>query len=1128
MMKRIRKASALGLLAILLLSGLPGRSQMMAMAQQTKTVESTKTAAIRPLSDVLTELKNHYRADILFELKTVEGISVNAKNVNTNLSLEQNLDNLLRLVGLKYKKINRTSYTVSADKNAKAGGRVDARFQDGSTSQNSGKESVTNQNSLSIEPLVSKNIQTQAPADRPITGTVIDDKGAGLPGVSIIIKGTQRGITTDTDGHYKLDVPNSDAVLVFSFVGYVAQEVTVGNRTQLNISLKVDMKALEEVVVVGYGTQKKKDLTGAVVRIDPKQNESSPNVNAVQNLRGSVAGVRVIDSGRPGADGTISIRGNSSISANNAPLIVLDGIIYTGGLSDINSNDIESMDILKDASSASIYGSRATNGVILITTKKGTSSKPKFNYNTYYGMSDYSHTPALMGPERYLAMKKDAAVFLGRPLTLQSIEEANVAAGISVDPWQAIAQEAPMSNHELSVSGRSEKVNYYISGSYTDMKGRIIGDNFSRLSARLNLDVAVTDWLNIGTNSGYTKKDYSGVTANLEFASYLSPFSSFFYEDGAIRNLPMGDGIAPNPIRASLSNDNLQLTNTFFNNLYADVALPISGLTYRFNLGNNFRFNDDANFTPAINEPRDGLLRLASGSKSHRKHHYLTLENIVKYQKAFGQNHNVDLTLLQSFETTNESGSSLSSNNIFNDALSYNGLGIGENPTVSSSALKSSANSYMGRIGYKFKNRYVFNATVRQDGYSAFGSGRKYGIFPSMGLGWLVSEEKFMESVPFIGYLKLRYTYGKNGNRGISPYSSQSNLTQSGNQYVFGDGGVTSIGITPTSMANNDLGWETTVASNLGLDFSVLNDKISGTIEYYSKNTTDLLLQLRIPNMTGYETYFTNIGGTNNKGLEISLNTQNVSKGKFNWTTNVVYSFNRNKITKLSGVDLNQDGIEDDDISNSRFIGKPLGTNFDYVWDGIWQTGEDNKLDPTAKPGFVRFKDIDGDGKLTPADRQILHSNQPDFLAGLTNRFSYGGLSLSFFFNAVVGGYSPNGLLNHGTNFFDRTNLMDLPYWTPENPLTDRPSIGYPNPLGYRFYQSRSFVRFQDISLSYDLPKNLLSKVKIGNVKVYVSGKNLKTWTKWDGWDPEHGSGGRTPANGPLLSSWVMGLNIGL
>ncbi len=971
-------------------------------------------------------------------------------------------------------------------------------------------------------------IPPYVPVDISVSGTVADENSGPLPGVSILVKGTQRGTTTDQNGAFRLEVENSSAILVFSFVGYISQEVAVGNRNQVNITLLVDNKTLEEVVVVGYGTQRKKDLTGAVMRVDPKLNETNPNVNVSQALRGSVAGVTVIDTGRPGADGSITIRGNASISASNAPLIILDGIIYNGGLSDISSNDIESIDILKDASSASIYGSRATNGVILITTKKGTTARPKLTYNTYYGRSDYANVPNMMGPERYLAMKEDAAAFLGRPLILTSIEEANRAAGRTIDPWSAIAQKAPMQNHELSLSGRTEKVNYYISGSYTDMKGRVMGDNFSRFSSRLNLDILITDWLSIGTHTGFTIKDYSGIRANFETASYLSPFSSLYYEDGELKSLPMDDGLAPNPIFNTVRNDHLSTSNTLFSNVYADINLPIPGLTYRLNLGNNLRYNDDANFSPSVSEPRDNNFRLASGSKANRKYHYITLENIVKYNKAIGQKHNLDVTLLQSFERTRENGLSLSSNNIFSDVLSYNGLGVGENQLVSTTASESQATSYMGRIGYRFLEKYLFNFTVRRDGYSAFGSGRKFGNFPSIGVGWLISEEKFMASLPWIGYLKARYSYGKNGNRGISPYSSLSNMTQTGNQYVFGDNGSTSIGITPTSMSNSQLGWETTVASNYGLDFGLFKDKISGSVEYYSMNTSDLLLSLRIPNMTGYETFFTNIGATSNKGVELTVNTNNYTKGKFNWTTNFVFSFNRNKIKSLSGTDLNGDGVEDDDIASGRFIGQPQGANFNYVWNGIWQQGDDNTLDPSAKPGYIRFKDINGDGKIGPEDRQVLHSSQPDFSSGLTNRLSYGGLSLSFFLNARVGGYSGNSLLNHGSNFFDRANLMDLPYWTPENPLTDRPSIGYPNPLGYGFYQSRTFLRLQDVSLGYEVPKDLLDKVRLDRVNVYVSGKNLKTWTGWDGWDPEHGSGGRNVSNGPLLKSWVVGLIIGL
>ncbi|WP_234733956.1 TonB-dependent receptor [Tellurirhabdus bombi] len=965
------------------------------------------------------------------------------------------------------------------------------------------------------------------PAERVLTGKVSSaEDSQPLPGVSILIKGTSKGTATDNDGRYSLSIPDQGATLVFSYVGFESQEIEVGNRASIDISLRNDNKALSEVVVVGYGTQRKKDLTGAVTRIDPKENATNPNVNLVQTLRGSVAGVMVTDNGRPGSDGTIRIRGASSISGNNNPLIVLDGIIYTGGLSDINTNDIESIDILKDASSAAIYGSRATNGVILITTKRGSSPKTRLTYNGYFGMSDFANTPKLMGPERYLQMKEDAAVYLGRPMNLTPIEEANRNAGRTIDPWEAISQRAPMTNHELGISGRTEKINYYVSGSYTDMKGRIYGDNFSRLSARVNLDIAVTDWLNIGTNTGYTVKDYSGIPANWGSASYLSPFSSFYYDDGELRYLPMDDGLAPNPLFSSVRNDNKNLSSTLFSNVYADVDLPISGLSYRMNLGNNIRNNEEAGFTPSYN--RDGTVIRASGNQSNSKHHYLTMENIVKYNRSFTEKHNFDLTLLYSFEKTRNNGSSLSSNNIFSDALSYNGLSIGENPTIGTSANEARANSVMGRIGYRLLDKYMFNFTVRRDGYSAFGAGRKYGNFPSAGVGWIISEEKFMRNIPWLNSLKIRYSWGKNGNRGVNPYSSLSNMNHTTNQYVFGDNGSTSVGISPVSMANPLLGWETTVASDLGMDFSLFKDRISGSFEYYAKQTSDLLLNMRIPNMTGYDTFFTNIGATTNKGIELTLNTQNYSKGSFSWNTSFVFSLNRNKITKLSGVDLDGDGREDDDIASKWFIGYPLGTNFDYVWDGIWQAGEDITIDPSAKPGFIRFKDVSGDGKIGPEDRQVLHSSQPDFTSGLTNRLSFRGLTFSFMFNARVGGYSSNGFLNHGTNFYDRTNLMDLPYWTPENPLTDRPSIGYPNPFSWGFYQSRTFVRLQDVSLAYDLPKKYLTRLKIDNVKLYVSGKNLHTWTKWQGWDPEHGSGGRSSGDGPLLKSWTVGLNVAL
>lgn len=440
------------------------------------------------------------------------------------------------------------------------------------------EKQTTGQSESAAEPLL--------PPDQTITGTVSDVDGSGLPGVSILVKGTQRGTTTDPNGKYKLDVPNGDAVLVFSFVGYLSQEVVVGNRTQLNISLKVDNKALDEVVVVGYGTAKKKDLTGAVSSVNIEDTRLQPNTNASQILRGTTAGVQVIDNGRPGQAGTIRIRGINSISASTAPLIVLDGIIYAGGnLADINPNDIESIDVLKDASSTAIYGSLAANGVIEITTKKGKTGKPKFTFNTYTGVSDYAFLPKYLNAEQYLTARKDAEIAAGGAVPFQPIELENIAAGNIIDPFEVIKQDAPISNYELSVAGKTDKVNYFFSGAFMDAKSPVKGDNFSRISSRLNLGVQATDWLKIGVNSGYSSRDDSGVRANLLATTYLAPYGSIYMPDGTTpRLLPMDIGLVSNPIFGNLLNTRSSLTNVLFTNIYGEVSI-LDGLSYKINGG---------------------------------------------------------------------------------------------------------------------------------------------------------------------------------------------------------------------------------------------------------------------------------------------------------------------------------------------------------------------------------------------------------------------------------------------------------------------------------------------------------------------------------------------------------------
>lgn len=542
------------------------------------------------------------------------------------------------------------------------------------------------------------------------------------------------------------------------------------------------------------------------------------------------------------------------------------------------------------------------------------------------------------------------------------------------------------------------------------------------------------------------------------------------------------------------------------------------------NLTNNLRFKEIKNYTPAYN--RDGQVWLGSGNKKHEFSYDLIFENMIKYNNTFAEKHNVDVTLMYGYESGKANSTLSSANNIFNDALGWDGLGIGENPTITTTASESTAISGMARVGYRFADKYMVNATVRRDGFSAFGDDRKYGTFPSVGLGWAISQEDFMNTISWIDFLKLRASWGKNGNRAISSYASLS--TMGTVRYVFGDGGSTTIGLHPTSMPNPLLGWETSQSYNLGVDFNLLNNRLSGSIDLYKTKTEDLLLEVSVPNMSGYDVFMTNIGETENKGIEVSVQSENIKTSDFLWTTSLNFSSNKNKIIHLTGEDRDGDGKEDDDIGKSRFIGYSMGSNFNYVFDGIWQEGDDFSIDPSAKPGDIKFKDVDGNGSIGPEDRVVLHNNRPKFMLSMNNMFRYKGFSLSFLFDLRYGGYAANSWINPGTNFYNRCNQLDLPYWTPENPINDRPGVGYSNPRGYGFYEKLTYLRLQDLTFGYDIPKSVMEKISIGSIKVYISGKNLATFTDWHGYDPEHASNGRAATNGPLIKSWVFGLQISL
>jgi len=968
--------------------------------------------------------------------------------------------------------------------------------------------------------LIDKIIQT-----RTISGKVTSmEDNEGIPGVNVVEKGTSNGTVTDVQGNYSLEV-SAGATLVFSSVGYTPEEVEVANRSVIDMTMVQDITQLQELVVIGYGEQEYRDLTGSITGIDVEKQENLPNTNLIQSMRGTMAGVNVTDNGRPGSSGNILVRGQNSIGANNGPLIVLDGAIFNGNFADINQNDVASIDVLKDASATAIYGARAANGVILITTKRGTSAKPTFSFNTYTGFQAYGRQPDQMNAEQYVQKQFDYFEYVGAPVNpdnpssyLQPDEIPNFQEGRTIDPWEQIKQDAPIYNVELSVSGKSEKTSYFISGAYTNQKGLIANDNFERISTRVNLDNKITNWFTLGLNASFTQRDESGLPASIQQAGRLSPFGDMFLDDGSINFFPQTDQLVPNPLMDTRI-QNEDISQNLFSNAYAKIDFPfLEGLSYRLNFSNqfdwgrDFRFEDDRTF--------DGRRNNGIGSRMEATEQYMLIENILNYDKVFGD-HNIGVTLLFSNDETNQRSTFNKDEGFVNTLLGFNSIGLGSQPETEISQTEFKRVSYMARLNYKFRNRYLITLTARRDGYSGFGENNKFGLFPSIAAGWLLSEENFMQNIESLDFLKLRASYGSSGNQAIAPYQSISRMEEL--FYIFGS--TTRVGFAPSTIANPSLGWETSNSLNLGLDFSFLNERLSGSIEFYNTATEDLLLRRGIPIMTGFESIFDNIGSTRNTGIELTLNTININKADFQWTSSFVFSRNVNEITGLYGTDANGDGKEDDDIQNGWFIGHPIDAVFDYELNGIVQEGESVLDSDLFRPGFYRIVDQNNNGSISPDDdRVILGQQQPDFRFGINNTFSYKNFTLSTFINSMVGGMINNPNLDFSQKFPERANQLALDYWTPQNTGAEFASIGYPNPFGHGVYDSRTFVRLQDVNLSYNIPESVINKLGMANASVYVSGKNLITITDFHGWDPENGNAFFV-ADFPMPRIFTIGIN---
>lgn len=1043
--------------------------------------------------------------------------------------------------------------------------RVNYNIEEGTISQlldqvllQNGIQYEVKDRTIILSPKSSNEPGIAAQQQRSVSGKVTDSSGAPMPGVTVAIKGTSQGTITDTNGGYSFSKVPADATLIFSFVGMKTQEVKIAGKTSLNIILEEETIGIEEVISIGYGSMKKSDLTGSIARVNMEEKALQANTNVLAALSGITAGVNIDQSGEKGGLAgeapVITIRGQTSLSASQDPLIVLDGVIYSGNITNINVNDVESIDVLKDASAAAVYGARSANGVILITTKKGTTEKPTVSFDMYYGYQDMTNNKMkVMDAEQYAIKYVDyyyqqglykwyathPTDDAGRPAypdinnkeviagSLRYQEERdNYLAGKSVDWVKQVLRTAPIQNYNLSFSGKSQHVNYFISGSYTGEDGILKNDQFSRITVRSNLESKITDWLTLTFNSSYSYLDYSGRPASLSDARVASPLANNipFGQPGYQMYL-LGEAYQQYPL-ANIPADDMDHRNNLFFLGSAKITVPwIKGLSYQLNYSNDYTFNKSATFYPT-NTP-DGAKNGGKATTAFSDTRHWLLDNIVTYLRTFGD-HQINVTLLYTADEYHNTNANLSAEGFSDQTLGYNAMGLGTlNRTATTGASKSANLAYMGRLNYSYKNRYLLTGTVRRDGYSGFGADKKFGVFPSASLGWVLPEEPFLNGRNF-PYLKLRLSYGVNGNQGLGAYNSLAQIATI--PYVYGS--TTVIGYYPSTLENADLGWEKTASTNIGLDYAFLDHRISGSIEAYKAKTTGVLVERTLSSPTGYSKVWTNLGGLDNKGIELQLTTINFKgiNGAFHWETNFSFSENRNKITKL------YDNL-DQDIGNSWFVGEPIKSVYDLEMTGkTWQESDlfSGNILANWYPGQIQYVDQgEGDGVINADDRKIIGYKEPRFRFSINNTLSWKNFTLNFYVNSVQGGnhyYILNAAsyLNvGGTDHTLRENITAVrPYWTPLNQVNGVTGVYSAAPASGGIYQDRSFVRLQNVTLSYKLPPRILHMLEIKSAQVFVSGKNLYTWTKWPGWDPETAEG--SASNYPSMRNVTVGVKLSL
>jgi TonB-linked SusC/RagA family outer membrane protein len=1083
------------------------------------------------LKNALAQYKNRYGVDILFEEKLLEGVSVLPAQIVFDNNAEKSLGLLLNQVDLRLKKVDKNTFVILSEKQrdnktSVPGPSAVLPLNDPSTPAEAAPLMVANSNRV---------IRATMFADKSVTGSVTSETGERLPGVSVVVRGTQRGTATDENGNFSIDAPNENSVLIFSFIGYEKQEIVVGNRTSIQVSLKPDDMSLNELVVVGYGEIKKSDLTGAVASVQSRDIVRANPVMASKAIQGQVAGATVTkSSNKPGAGYNITIRGENTINNSTEPLVVIDGLMG-GNLNQLNPNDIQSMDVLKDASSTAIYGSRGANGVVIVTTKKGLSGKPRVSYDSYIGFKMPNHLPKLMNSEQfYKATYTDRILEGATGATFTAQELANIKAGKTTDWVDLITRNAMQTSQNVSVAGGTEKTTYRFSAGFLNEDGNVLATGFKRYNLNAGLDSKLGNHFKVGFTAYTTYSDQNvGSQESLRGAYRARPTGSPYFSDLAnpsenqdinVNGLAIWMGIndkqVPNPLAdVDPNTSKLQTTGTtIMGNTYVEY-LPIKGLSIRSSLSASYNADRVGDFRGTWSKSQIGNKPRAQ--YDNRVMGNYTLDNIISYNLDLGRHHFGVTGLQSTFYQRNETYM-IAARDLPFDSDWY-ALNTGTVTGIGSSLTERKLLSFMGRLNYSYNDKYLLTVTGRSDGASQLSEGNKWAFFPSVAFAWRLGDEAFISDLDVFSNLKLRLSYGQVGNSTVNPYSTQATLLNTG--YDFD--GTSAYGFAPLALANKALKWEKSKELNFGLDFGFFKNRIAGSLEQYNRKTVDLILNQKIPNVTGFSQVIANIGEIENKGVELTLTTANIAKRDFTWNTTFTFTKNQNKLLSLYG-----DG-QTFDKGNKLFVGSPIRANFDYKFDGIWQTADkDLAAQYKQVPGSVRVVDQNNDGIISSTegidDRVVLGTQLPNWLLGITNRFKYKSFDLSFFLYYRNGVQYNNSALSgtfgeiSGTRY---NKLASLDYWRSDNPSNTYFGVAAANPYRSAInYQDASFLRVSDITMGYTLPQGIMSKWKLANARVYLQTINPFVFTKFTGFDPEFNSA--IYQDDVPSSAFTLGVNV--